>query len=407
MYEEGMNTTILVTGASRRATLTIIRSLGRKGLKVCAGDFSTAGTASLSKYCSETFIYPNPQTDPKGYFDSIMKKIETGDYDVLLPVHDFELFPLLLKKNEVEKYTNLPFVDFDTFMKTINKKETIEIATKIGIKVPATKVLENVENLEIISNRLNYPLVIKPISQTLWSLDKGGTTRYITKNNYVQNKKALLRFFKEDKNQYDYLLQQYVKGVGAGTAFLFHKGQMRANFAYKRVREYPITGGPSTLRVSIKHDEMIEAGKRLLKELNWHGVAMVEFKLDESNQPILMEINGRFWGSLALPYHCDVDFPYMLYKMAVDDDVDMQTDYKTGELCRWLIPGDMLNFYFELKANRNGNLPIFKDFFKFQGMHYDYLDIDDPLPIIGAFLTSAKYFKNYLTGKRTISGEYR
>ena len=50
--------------------------------------------------------------------------------------------------------------------------------------------------------------------------------------------------------------------------------------------------------------------QELLDELNWHGVAMVEFKVTEDGTPYLMEINTRFWGSLQLAIDAGVDFPY-------------------------------------------------------------------------------------------------
>jgi predicted ATP-grasp superfamily ATP-dependent carboligase len=398
---------ILTTGADRRATITIVRSLGRNGLKVCVGNYKSFGTAFLSRYCYEKFLYPNPQKNPNGYYKSVMEKINSGRFKVIMPVNDFEIFPLLLNKDDIEKHCIFPFVNFETFLKTVNKKETIDIANKIGIRTPETIILDSKTVLNKIANDINYPSVIKPKSQTDWNLEKDIRTRYVTEKNYVNNKNEFIAFFKKNKEHENYMIQEYIRGIGAGTAFLFNKGQLRASFAYKRIREYPITGGPSTIRMSIKHDEMTNAGRKLLEKLKWHGIAMVEFKLDKKGMPVLMEINGRFWGSIALAYKSGVDFPYLLYKMAIDGDIVKQKNYETGVICRWLIPGDLLNFYFKLKANRKDNIDIFKNFFKFRGTHYDYIDSNDPLPIIGAFLTSTSFFQEFLKGKRSIYGEYR
>lgn len=398
---------ILITGASRRACLTIVRSLGRKGLKVCVGDHVSSATTFLSKYCSEKFLYPNPQKNPKGYFDAILSKIKTGKYEVLMPVHDFEIFPLLKNKEKIETYCRLPFVDFETFMKTVNKHVTLEIARSVGTKIPETHRPYTINDVRSIAKDIQYPVVIKPISQTIWSFETCAKTRYVTEKNYAHSKKDLLAFFDGTKHVDEYLIQEYIPGRGAGVAYLFNNGQMRAFFCYTRIREYPITGGPSTLRMSIKHMGMMKAGKRILERLRWHGVAMVEFKIIEGNYPVFMEINGRFWGSLALAYHSNVDFPYLLYRMAVDGDINKVEDYKTGVVCRWLIPGDCLNFYFRLKTECEDNVHVFREFFRFRNMHYDYIDPDDPLPVFGAIITSGRYFMDYLKGKRTISGEYR
>lgn len=398
---------ILVTGGSRRACLTVVRSLGSKGLKICVGDYVPLSTAFLSRYATEKFIYPDPQKNPKGYFDAILSRVKTGKINVVMPLHDFEIFPILMHKKEIEKHCILPFVEFETFMKTVNKYETINIAKSAGVPVPETHLPKTLDDVRKIAKEINYPVVVKPISQTDWSFEKGAITRYVTEKNYITGKKDLLAFFENIKDVEKYLIQEYISGRGAGVAYLFNRGRLRASFAYMRLREYPITGGPSTLRISIEHNQMMEAGKRLLEKLGWHGVAMVEFKLTSNDNPVLMEINGRFWGSLALAYYSGVDFPYLLYRMAVDGDVTPVTKYKTGVLCRWLIPGDILNFYFRLKSENLNNIHVFKEFFTFHNMHYDYLDVHDPLPVIGAIITSVRYFWNYLKGKRTISGEYR
>jgi len=70
---------------------------------------------------------------------------------------------------------------------------------------------------------------------------------------------------------------------------------------HHRLREDPPTGGQSTAARAYFSEQLKEYGLRLLQALRWHGAAMVEFKLDSrSGQFVLMEINGKFWGSLEL-----------------------------------------------------------------------------------------------------------
>ena len=95
--------------------------------------------------------------------------------------------------------------------------------------------------------------------------------------------------------------QQYVSGRGVGVEFLFNRGRKVWHFAHERVHEYPLTGGASSYRRSINPPAaLLHDAEKLLTALQWHGVAMVEFKMDASGQYWLMEINPRLWGSLAL-----------------------------------------------------------------------------------------------------------
>ena len=90
---------------------------------------------------------------------------------------------------------------------------------------------------------------------------------------------------------------------------------------------------------------MIDDSIRLLKSLHWVGIAMVEWKENKNtNKPVLMEINPRFWGSLELAIRSGVDFPYLYYQVAKGRKVKKITSYKTDIICRWLIPGDILRY---------------------------------------------------------------
>jgi hypothetical protein len=95
-----------------------------------------------------------------------------------------------------------------------------------------------------------------------------------------------------------------------------------------------------------------------------------------------MELNPRFWGSLALAIHAGVDFPYLLYKMAMGEAFEPVRDYEVGVRCRWLLPGDILHF-----LQNPDRFHLEPSFFECRGTFDDILSWDDPLPTIGSFLT--------------------
>jgi protein-tyrosine-phosphatase len=123
--------------------------------------------------------------------------------------------------------------------------------------------------------------------------------------------------------------QEYVSGRGIGVEFLFNRGRNVWHFAHERVHEYPLTGGASSYRRSINPPQaMLHDAEKLLTALDWHGVAMVEFKMNANGQYWLMEINPRLWGSLALSIDAGVDFPLGLLQIARGDEPALQPKYK-------------------------------------------------------------------------------
>ena len=57
--------------------------------------------------------------------------------------------------------------------------------------------------------------------------------------------------------------------------------------------------------------ELDSIGRALLDELDWHGLASVQFIEDATTDEYkLMEINSRFWASVSCAVKAGLDFPY-------------------------------------------------------------------------------------------------
>jgi len=136
---------------------------------------------------------------------------------------------------------------------------------------------------------------------------------------------------------YPLLLQQRIVGPGIGIFLLIWNGQLLATFAHRRLREKPHSGGVSVYSESVMADaDLVERSRTLLEHMRWCGVAMVEFKRDASTgTPYLMEVNGRFWGSLQLAIDAGVDFPALLVAAASGEAVSAPAEYRIGSRMRW------------------------------------------------------------------------
>ncbi|UCG69424.1 MAG: ATP-grasp domain-containing protein, partial [Thermoplasmata archaeon] len=338
--------TVLVLDGAERASLSMVRSLGKRGVNVHVGEFYESSTATLSKYCKEEIIYSNPQESMTEFIETLTSIIKEFNYEIIFSSREVTTIPLSLFKSKIEEHTIVPFADWKQMESTVDKGKTFKLAEELGIPIPKTHTLNHPDELNEIKSEINYPLVVKPRSKTTWVNDLPIMMK-VTKRNYVNSYETLMQVSEHifEHTSEMPLIQEYVKGVGYGVEGLFNHGAPRAFFMHKRLREYPISGGASTLRESIHRQDMKEYAFELMESLNWHGVSMVEFKYDEkTNISNLMEINGRFWGSLPLAIAAGVDFPYLLYKMLMEGDIEPVFDYKIGVKCRWLIPGDILWF---------------------------------------------------------------
>ena len=66
---------------------------------------------------------------------------------------------------------------------------------------------------------------------------------------------------------------------------------------------------------------------------------MVEYRHDPaSGESALMEVNGRFWGSLPLAYHAGAHFPTLSYQLLGLGEPLTVTPYRSGMRCRFMVP---------------------------------------------------------------------
>ena len=362
---------VLILDGMWNKSLAAVRSFGKRGFFVTAGETTRFATALFSRYCSRRVIYPSPREDSSGFLDWLETELSEYKYDVIFPMELSTQVLLTSKRRRLSKYTRIPFADTDLCRRVQDKAFLMQYAKEKGIDTPCTHIIEDIGQVGEIEKGIDFPVVIKP------RISSG--SRGIV---YVKKKRDFKASFQRVHRNYPFpIIQEYVpKGGGAlGVCLLLNfDSEVKASFVYRRLREFPVEGGPSTLRESIERDDVLIIAKALMKDLKWIGVAHVEFIIDPAdNKPKLLEVNPRFWGSLHLAIESGMDFPYLLYKLAMDGDIADAHDYKTGVMCRWLIPGDFLHFLsnperFRLK-------PGFFDL----SIKDDILSMNDPLPVIG------------------------
>lgn len=321
---------VFITDAGYKHTLATVRSLGLKGAEVSVGSTSLHAVSFYSKYARSNYIYPNPKNTPLRFINAIKRLVEKGNYDVLLPIGYNTTVTTAKFKEQLIQHVAVPVADYDSLSIAADKNKTLKFADKIGIPIPKTIACKNFNDVKKAVKELKFPMVIKAALET-------GRTTYASRLTELRSKcRSLLTSLSDG-----FLIQEYIPGDGYGFFGLFNEGALRAIFMHKRLREYPITGGPSTAAESVYKPRLKELGLKILRPLNWHGVAMVEFRKDfRDNEFKLMEINPKFWGSLDLAIASGMDFPYLICKMAVDGDVKPVFRYKVGVKFMWPFPDD-------------------------------------------------------------------
>lgn len=325
---------VLVTDGEQRASLAVVRSLGAAGhvVHVCAS--SPRSLAGASRFAQSENAVASSLVDPEGFTRDVQALVSRYELDTVIPMTEPALLAILPAGDRFNDVL-IPFASADTFAAISDKQRVLEAAARVGIAAPAQTVVPNAaaaRSLDIAA--LQYPLVIKPAR----SVSAGSGDRLKLSVQHAASPGELASVLGEmDERAYPLLLQQRIVGPGIGIFVLIWNGELVAQFAHRRIREKPPSGGVSVYRESVAVDpELLRMSVALLAGFDWQGVAMIEYKVDErTGTPYLMEINGRFWGSLQLAIDAGVDFPRLLLEAATGRAPAPVTHYRTDVRSRW------------------------------------------------------------------------
>ena len=348
----------IVLDGEQRSALAVTRSLGRKGVRVTVGAEKSPSLSSCSRYCTKSFLYPSPYHDPVGFLQTLRDSIKITGNSILFPITDVTLTEILLKRKELPENLVLPFEDYDKYIQVTDKVKLFQFGRDLNVPIPTSFMsidFENQESLIETVAKSGFPVVVK----SSFSKIRTGKGWINTKVHYAKDEMELRKILFLDVFLYHpFLVQKRIDGPGVGIFLLMKNGEVVARFAHKRIREKPPSGGVSVLCESIEPPaEAMQTAVKILKNLQWTGVAMVEFKIDrEESVAKLIEVNARFWGSLQLAISCGVDFPYLLFCLASGEKILLPKGYTIGLKSRWEL-GDLDHLLIRFfKSSKNLNL---------------------------------------------------
>ena len=329
-----LSRSILISDGEQRSALATVRSLGRRGYSVFVCSTSGRSIAGASRYATAERHVSAPLANPSRFAQDVANLIAEWKIDLFLPMTE-ESFNAVFAHSDLFRGVCIPAASADQFRAVSDKKRVLELAASSGLDVPAQVVISAPDAADsVLQGSVRFPLVVKPAR----SVTQVGGKQLKVGIGHCRDLAELRRTIAAlPAAAYPLLLQQRVIGPGVGVFLLIWDGELVAQFAHRRLREKPPAGGVSVYRESIAADEsLVDRSRQLLDSFGWRGVAMIEYKMDETTGiPFIMEINGRFWGSLQLAIDAGVDFPSLLVARAFGERVFGPRAYKLGVRSRW------------------------------------------------------------------------
>ena len=318
---------VLIPGIEAPSTVACLRSLRPRGIHTIVGSESSTTPASRSTYCDEFVELPDPADDLSAYGDALLEVAERSDVRTIIPVREEDIYVLADRKAAFAAEVDTNWPDFETLRRVQDRVELFAAADAADVAVPETALLDQWTDWD-------QETIVKP-RYTVASpayLDPGADEIEIGSTEYQQPGTPPDLQSIVDRHGHVPLVQERIPDSREfGFFALYDHGDPVATFQHCQRRGWEYCGGPSAYRETVYDPDLEAAGRDLLDELEWHGLAMVEFLRDPDDEEYkLMEINPRFWSSLPFSVRAGADFPYYYWQQAIGESIESGDTYEVG-----------------------------------------------------------------------------
>ncbi|MGA2389723.1 MAG: ATP-grasp domain-containing protein [Candidatus Sulfotelmatobacter sp.] len=346
---------ILVLDGHSGAALAAARAAGMAGHWVTVGaNRGLFAAAKLSRYCRLGFDYPVSTEDTNAFVDSIVEFVRAHTIDLVIPVTDWTLGPISQQRHRFAGLCRVAMPSQAALDAVSDKYGTIRLAGSLGISVPRTMLAKSTEDLEKWETP-QFPLVVKDRFSVRWI--KGNAV--FGSVAYAYSAEDLRKLVAQRLQLAgDVLIQEFVSGVGIGVSCFVAGEKTYLPFQWQRIREIDPRGSGSSARKSIPlSPPLVSLSAKLITTMGFEGLAMVEYKKANDGRLILMEINGRPWGSIGLPIACGIDYFRHLIDWCLEEKLPPDvSSYRENIICRRAVAE--LTHLSALRTGRPANWPI-------------------------------------------------
>ena len=306
--------TAIITDVHYRMAPALIRDLGRAGVRVvcCEREGVAAPLGFRSKYSAKNITLP-----AEGWAEALYALCgeltrEEQAWPALLPVGAATLAALAAERERFGAVCGL-CIPTPEQLDLLNSKAAVSgLARRLSVPVPRAFLREAGEEPKDFAARLPLPCVVKPLCGEKLGLSAARRYAIVRTPAEAAEKFAHFRALAGE----DPVVQEYLPGGGLGCSVLCEDGEVRAALCHRRVREFPVAGGPSACCDRVDRPDLEAHAAAMVKELRFTGLAMFEFKEDAAGAPRLLEVNPRIWGTFPLARVSRSGIPLLWFTLA-------------------------------------------------------------------------------------------
>lgn len=374
------------------ASLCIVRSLGRKGIRIIGlYEKGTDNYYTKSKYLS--LILQRSLKDKAlidVLIDDVTKKI--AEPAVLFCATDDSVLTVSQYQDQLRKNYKFVVPSYDVTNCLISKKEFYRFAVNNSIATPVTHFSNSLKEVMRIVDKISFPCIIKPEFKTrMWS----DTVPSKYKVFYAESREDFLNLVHSYQiENIPLLIQEWIEGDDIELYFcLLYISQNHEPLAVctgRKLRQHPHLAGTLSIAESVWIPEIAYESLRVLKTAGCVGLCSVEFKHSKKNGKfyVIEPTIGRADSQEGICVQAGLDIPYVSYLDAIGHNVQPLGKFQEG--VKWI---DEPLMYYTIQEIFQKTLTLRDMATLLKGRRsYSLMTMNDPVPFL--FFLKEKFYKN-------------
>jgi len=332
---------VLVTGADTHQGVVVIRSLGKRGVRMLVTGDQRTNIGFYSKYISGSAVLPSADAEKDAFVDGLLGLVAKYKIPYIFPVTETTLIALDERRTETEAAARLIAASSQTIRYGVDKKLTLAMAEQQGVPTTRTLFPISIDEAETCAEAWGYPVIFKPRGR---SNDSRVGGRFNFKVLYAHNRQQLREIMASCVNGIYPMMQEYAYGRHTQYNCFMEGGLAHSEYYDEAIRTVPMTGGIATRRMSrAMNTEIADQSARLFKAMDWEGFGQTQWKgPGRDGRYRFIEVGVRVIASVGSPVFSGIDLPWMQYQYFTGQRVDRAQGYTIGKSCRW-IRGDTIS----------------------------------------------------------------
>ena len=367
--------------------IAIVRSLAKNGIQVFAYDTEGKYKIGKTRYaiCG---ICPDPVKQENELIQFLLKAAQIyAQKPVLFAGSDDYVHFISNHRKELSVYYHFLLPEHTLVETVLDKRLTYELAVKHNVPSPKTFSIQNAEQLDDIIEQISFPCILKPVYSSLFrkKIDHRCYKKAIVTENEIELRKEY-RFYRQFG---ELMIQEVIPGeetsIFSVKTLFDEEMNLIGLWMNQKLHQFPPQYGSSALAISKRDEEVLQLAVSFLKECEFKGLAISEFKRDPRDGKFkFIEINPRMGLTQCLSDACGVNLIYLYYLLVTAQNPTPITKQREG--IKWVyLVRDFLSF----RQKQKEGVMTFREWLKsLSGKKVEALFVwDDPMPFLRSFVS--------------------